>query len=100
MNCCTNRTRAGRSSLRPASRAIRGALLAGGILPGVLFALLPKCPACAAAYVLLLTGVGVSASAMNILQGLLLGLSVFALLAALVVCGFAIQKFVVARTQN
>ena len=48
---------------------------AGCVLPGVMIALLPKCPVCLAAW-LAVAGVGLSASAAGVLRTLLLVLSV------------------------
>ena len=48
----------------------------GWVLPSVLLAIMPKCPACVAAYVALATGVGLSFSAAAALRWAALAASV------------------------
>src|SRR5678815_2101837 len=63
----------------PSSARQRGFALAKFSLPTLILALLPKCPACFAAYIALGTGISLSVQAASLLRSTLLAICVAAL---------------------
>ena len=78
-HCCQIKTRAGDNARRPASRLRRVREIARWIVPSATLALLPKCPACEAAYVVLATGIGISLPTATYLRAMLVVLCVTSL---------------------
>ena len=78
-NCCQARTPAGDDAPRPAFQLRGAGEIAGWIIPGATLALLPKCPLCAAAYVALATGMGITLPAAKCLRAILMVLCVASL---------------------
>jgi hypothetical protein len=74
----------------------RAAAVTRWALPATVLALLPKCPACVAAYVLLATGVGMSISTAAVLRTSVVVLCVGSL--AALVARFAWRRLVRMRT--
>ena len=78
-HCCQIKTRARDNARRPVSRLRHAGEIAGWIVPSVTLALLPKCPACVAAYVALATGIGISLPTATWLRAMLVILCVASL---------------------
>ena len=79
-HCCKRLARVGDDNRVPESRLRRGGELAGWMVPSAILALLPKCPVCVAAYVALISGVGISVSTATCIRIALLVLCATALL--------------------
>lgn len=76
MSACCNAT----SSRKTPQRVQRVREIVAWVLPSVILVLVPKCPACLAAHMLLWTGLGLSLSTATTLRWLLLFLCVASLL--------------------
>jgi hypothetical protein len=74
--CAIAASKAADGKTHPSPVAHRGFALAKYSLPTLILALLPKCPACFAAYVALGTGISLSVAAASLLRTLLIGICV------------------------
>jgi hypothetical protein len=71
-DCCQMTTRGRESAPQLPSRWRRGHEFAGWFIPGAILVLLPKCPICLAAYVAMLSGIGISFATASLLRTSLL----------------------------
>jgi hypothetical protein len=86
LTCCRTAARAAQKDTKtadgqahPSSGKQRGFALAKFSLPTLILALLPKCPACFAAYIALGTGISLSVQAASVLRSALIAICVAAL---------------------
>jgi hypothetical protein len=80
MNCChTDGDPAAPAVPAPSRRSRRTASFVQWAIPITALALIPKCPACVGAYILLFTGVGLSVSAASVTRWILISLCMAAL---------------------
>jgi len=93
-HCCQTATRGRDNARRPASRWRSSGEIAGWIVPSATLALLPKCPACVAAYVALATGIGISVPTATHLRTMLVVLCVASLVLIATTC---VRRFIARR---
>ena len=93
--CCAGVRRASAESSTPASSPWRrGGKIGSWLVSGAAFVLVPKCPACLAAYVALVSGIGISITTATYLRSSMLVLSATALLflALQALCRFCVRR--------
>lgn len=94
MNACCKRRMVRKDSKGPLRRGISAS---AWLLPGSLLVLMPKCPACFAAYIALFTGVGISMPAAS---GLRLFLIVACAASLLLLAFFYTRRSLASKNQR
>lgn len=79
------------------SPAARAGTIAGWLVPSLLLAVMPKCPMCVAAYVAMVTGLGIS---LPVAAGIKMGLVALCALTLVAMTGLCLKRYLKSRRRR